>query len=257
MTTKKSTTKKTTGEAVEKVSPVVENSTEQSSPAEQAPQSGDVDPSTDDNPGEESPITEDQVNESPSPIYETNNEAIKPIVLVVTKSEKLAEVASRSIAHFFEADVRAIVVNFDPEMNLVEKLADCISTYENETVILFDSIVAVNKFFLQDVGAIYAERSRIGWDYNAKTPVVLERSRIVDLLESIPDLSGKDFIQSYFETFHGDELPLVTDWRIDTFTLPVVSVNPSHKTLNDLLRFKRWVHVSEASVDAMLDFFSE
>lgn len=177
-----------------------------------------------------------------------------PIVLVVTKNEKLAELISISIDNKFDSPVAAIIPDYDPEKSLVEKITDMISSHENETVILFDSLVPVTPFSLQDVITIYAERTKEGWNYNAKTPVALERSKIVGLLEENPDISDANFLNAYFRKFHADILPIVTDWRNDTFTLPIVSENPPFKTLFEYQSKKRWFYVSDASVNAVLKF---
>lgn len=255
MTTKKSTTKKTGVPPVERPAPtervtgqpLIENPEEElpENPTELALQKGEL---------------EIQELQGDNPKTEVNSdESYKhlPIVLVVTKNEKLAKVISDCIVQQFDITFAAIIPDYDPEKSLVEKITDMISSHENETVILFDSLVPVTPFSLQDVITIYAERTKEGWNYNAKTPVALERSKIVGLLEENPDISDANFLNAYFRKFHADILPVVTDWRNDTFTLPIVSENPSIKTLFEYQPQKRWFYVSDTSANAVLKFFNE
>lgn len=255
MTTKKSTTKKTGVSPVERPTPtervtgqpLIENPEEElpENPTELAPQERELE-------------TQELQGDNPEP--EVNSDELYnhlPIVLVVTKNEKLAELISTCIVKEFDTPVAMIIPDYDPEKSLVEKITDLIATFEHETVILFDSILPVNRFFMQDVGTIYAERNKEGWNYNAKTPVVLERSKIVELLEEKTDISDAGFLNAYFRKFHADILPVVTDWRNDTFTLPIVSENPSIKTLFEYQPQKRWFYVSDTSANAVLKFFNE
>lgn len=263
MTTKKSTTKKTGVPPVERPAPdkratgqtsaenPEEEMSEDTGPADQVPQEN--------NPAEQEITVDNPGNETSQDPAVNSDEAYNhlPIVLVVTKNEQLAELISTCIIKEFDTPVAMIIPDYDPEKNMVEKLTDLISTFENETVILFDSIIPVNKLYMHDIGTIYAERTKEGWNYNTKTPVLLERSKIVELLEEKPDISDADFLNEYFRKFYPGRLPTVVDWRNDTFTLPIVSDNPSFKILWDYVSRKRWFYVSDVSANAVLKFFHE
>lgn len=179
------------------------------------------------------------------------------IFLVVTKSEDLAILAAQAIKKYFTGVIGAIVPSFDDGLSLVEKVTDSISRWENEKIILMDGIVPVNRFTPGDVEAVYGVRDHHGWNHNVHTPVLLERTKIVELLEESPDVSDQDFIQKYIGKFHEGMLPVITDWKTDTFTLPIVSENPSFETLRSYLPNKRWFYVSDKSEIAVLRFFNE
>lgn len=202
-----------------------------------------------------------QISSVENPEAESEEEIGKqePLVLVVTKNEKLAELISACIVQQFSTPIAMIIPDYDPEKSLVEKITDLIATYEHEEVILFDSILPVNRFTMVDIISIYAERIQNSHDYNynAKTPVLLERSKIVELLEEKPDISDTEFLNAYFLKFHANVLPVVTDWRNDTFTLPIISENPSRKILMDYQPRKRWFYISDTSANAVLKLFSE
>jgi len=204
------------------------------------------------------PDVEQLPDREPGKIHGTISEKVNRVIfLVITKNEDLAILASQAIKKYFTGEIEAIVPNFDDSLSLVDKVTDFISRFENEQFILMDGIVPVNRFTLGDVQAVYGVRDRHGWNHNVHTPVLLERIKIVELLEEFPDISDQDFIQKYVRKFHGDLLPVITDWKTDTFTLPIVSENPSSETLRSYLPDKRWFYISDKSAIAMLKFFNE
>lgn len=252
MTTKKSAKKEVSKETDTKISPDNDQSADKSSVIE--------------NPGEETKLenppdekTTGEITPDTGASSEPVTEPVEvlaqlPIVLVVTKSELLAEAISKNLIELFMHGMHAIIPNFDPGMSLVEKITDLIANYENEVVVVFDSLVPVNVFGMHDLH-IFAERAGDDWNYNTKTPVVLEREKIVELLEEKPDIPDGAFLNAYFRKFYPDILPTVVDWRNDTFTLPIVSEKPSKATLKEYLSRKRWYYVSDASTNAVLEFF--
>ena len=181
----------------------------------------------------------------------------RPIFLVVTKSEALSVLITKAILKHYTGEISAIVPYFDTEMTLVEKITDFISGSENEKIILMDGIMPVNMFTIGDIEAIYGVRDRHGWNHNVHAPLLLERTKIVELLEENQNISDHDFIQKYTQKFRGELLPVITDWKTDSFTLPIVSENPSTETLKYYLPRKRWFYVSDKAAKVVLGFFNE
>lgn len=192
-------------------------------------------------------------DEEQARVDEVNN---KPIVLLIMSNEKLFSFAADRIVEHYDGELAAIPANLGfKDKTLVEKIVDFISTWENEEIILMNGIIPVNKFTRGDVEAVYAILSQGKFNYTVHTPVLLERSKIVELLEETPEIDDKDFVPAYIKKFHGDKLPLLMDWKTDTFTLPIVSLQPSHATLTNALSNKRWFWVSDKSMPAVIDFF--
>ena len=197
-------------------------------------------------------VTKNEVN-----VSEVEKEL--PIVLLIMSNEELHRLAADKIVKHYKCELSAIPtsINLNGEESLVEKIVNFISTLENEEIILMDGIIPVNNFTKADVEAIYATRTPNGWNYAVHTPVLLKRSKIVELLEEKPEIADKDFVPAYINKFHADKLPIVMNWMDDTFTLPIVSENPSHKTLNSCLEYKRWFWVSEKSTHAVTKYFAD
>lgn len=202
-------------------------------------------------PESEVKVPEDEVN-----VPEVEKEL--PIVLLIMGNDELHRHAAAEIIEHFQSQIASIpTIKFNGEESLVEKIVDFITTWEYEEIILMDGIIPVNNFTRADVEAIYATRTPNGWNYAVHAPVLLERSKIVELLEEMPEIADKDFVPAYINKFHADKLPIVMNWMDDTFTLPIVSENPSHKTLNSCLEYKRWFWVSEKSTPAVTKYFAD
>ncbi|ULB35640.1 hypothetical protein [Proteiniphilum propionicum] len=200
-----------------------------------------------------------QISESEVKVLEDEEVNSKPIVLLIMGNDKLHRLAADKIVKHYQGELSAIPtsINLNGEESLVEKIVNFISTWENEEIILMDGIIPVNNFTRADVEAIYATLSNGKWNYSVHAPVLLERSKIVELLEEMPEIEDKDFVPAYVNKFHADKLPIVMFWGEDTFTLPIVSENPSHKTLNSCLEYKRWFWVSEKSTHAVTKYFAD
>lgn len=197
-------------------------------------------------------VTKNEVN-----VSEVEKEL--PIVLLIMGNEELHKIAADKIVKHYQGELFAIPANISliNEESLVEKIVNFISTWENEEIILMDGIIPVNNFTRADVEAKYATLSNGKWNPSVHAPVLLERSKIVELIENTPEIADKDFIPAYITRFHADKLPIIMFWGEDTFTLPIVSENPSHKTLNSCLEYKRWFWVSEKSTPAVTKYFAE
>lgn len=232
MTTKKSAPKK---EVSKKVEIIPEKEVKENNP--------DWNPKQDISPTDEEQARIDEVNN-------------KPIVLLIMSNEELFSFAADRIVEHYDGELAAIPANLGfKDKTLVEKIVDFISTWENEEIILMNGIIPVNKFTRGDVEAVYAILSQGKFNYTAQTPILLHRSKIVELLEEMPEIADKDFIPAYIQKFHSDKLPILLFWKEDTFTLPIVSLQPSHTTLTEGLRNKRWFWVSDKSAPAVIQYF--
>ena len=198
-----------------------------------------------------------------------------PIIMLVAHNSKFAEVASKNFVENFNEDIEALVVRYPSEdKSVFDLLLELIADYGTEKIILLDNIISVSPFTMADLEVLKAQ-PRVSLndktirvlkdsnlpvtDFRTKTPVVLERSKIVQLIEENQsvDFNEVDFLSVYFNRFFSQFKPILTDWQNDSFTLPVVSEKPSHDVLKAQLQRKRWFAVSAKSLDAVLDFFNE
>src|SRR5690554_3550366 len=196
-------------------------------------------------------VTKNEVN-----VSEVEKEL--PIVLLIMGNEELHKIAADKIVKHYKCELSAIPtsINLNGEESLVEKIVNFISTLENEEIILMDGIIPVNNFTKADVEAIYATRTPNGWNYAVHAPVLLKRSKIVELLEEMPEIADKDFVPAYINKFHADKLPIIMAWQDDTFTLPIISEKPVAKTLDKYAKTKRWFWVSKKASDEVTRYFS-
>lgn len=180
----------------------------------------------------------------------------KPIVLLIMGNDKLHRLAADKIVKHYQGELSAIPTSINNGESLVEKIVNFISSWENEEIILMDGIIPVNNFTRADVEAIYASIANGNWNYSVHAPVLLERSKIVELLEEMPEISDKDFVPAYVKKFHADKLPVIMAWQDDTFTLPIISEKPVAKTLDKYAKTKRWFWVSKKASDEVTRYFS-
>lgn len=162
----------------------------------------------------------------------------------------------------------------DPALDVVSKLLTVISEMpEYEGLILTnDDIYPVNDFDITDVrflktdgfltdqkstGTLYArnrkktldlliKEEKTIFDYGCHTPVYLEASKLIDLVDRF-DLQNEAYLLSslYFNFFFPARIPMKLDIFQDNLKVGVYRKNADLKKLQELIPWKIWVNNSE------------
>lgn len=162
----------------------------------------------------------------------------------------------------------------DPALDVVSKLLTVISEMpEYEGLILTnDDIYPVNDFDITDVrflktdgfltdqkstGTLYArnrkktldlliKEGKPVFDYGCHTPVYLEDSKLIDLVDRF-DLQNEAYLLSslYFNFFFPARIPMKLDIFQDNLKVGVYRKNADLKKLQELIPWKIWVNNSE------------
>lgn len=95
-------------------------------------------------------------------------------------------------------------------------------------------------------------------NYGTHTPVLFEKSKLVEMLERFPEAeSGVLFSSLYFNSQAFPAHPVVLNWKTDQFLLPVISQNPDEQKAKELLRRKVFLNNTVSGHSAWLEKFLE
>lgn len=95
-------------------------------------------------------------------------------------------------------------------------------------------------------------------NYGTHTPVLLEKSKLMEMLERFPEAeSGVLFSSLYFNSQAFPAHPVVLNWKTDQFLLPVISQNPDEQKAKELLRRKVFLNNTVSGHSAWLEKFLE
>lgn len=95
-------------------------------------------------------------------------------------------------------------------------------------------------------------------NYGTHTPVLFEKSKLVEMLERFPEAeSGVLFSSLYFNSQAFPAYPVVLDWKTDQFLLPVISQKPDEQKAKELLQRKVFLNNTVSGYSAWLEKFLE
>lgn len=95
-------------------------------------------------------------------------------------------------------------------------------------------------------------------NYGTHTPVLFEKSKLVEMLERFPEAeSGVLFSSLYFNSQAFPAYPVVLDWETDQFLLPVISQKPDEQKAKELLQRKVFLNNTVSGYSAWLEKFLE
>lgn len=95
-------------------------------------------------------------------------------------------------------------------------------------------------------------------NYGTHTPVLFEKSKLVEMLERFPEAeSGVLFSSLYFNSQAFPAYPVVLDWKTDQFLLPVISQKPDEQKAKELLQKKVFLNNTVSGHSAWLEKFLE
>ena len=95
-------------------------------------------------------------------------------------------------------------------------------------------------------------------NYGTHTPVLYEKSKLMEMLERFPEAESGVLLSSLFINSQAfPALPVVLNWKTDQFLLPVISQNPDEQKAKELLRRKVFLNNTVSGHSAWLEKFLE
>ena len=185
-------------------------------------------------------------------------------VIVVADNNAHGALMAHSVQRYLtgvDADIR-LVTGEDLRDTLVETLAEHLPHVKTERIILMtDGMVMLNPVLLGDIACVKAVKKGDYLDYNTLMPVLMHKSALQQLLDSIKDEKPHaDIVNEYFHGCMPDGFqPVVLrSWREECWLMPVVSKNPNTDALRQWGKRQKFAHIGpESWSDDLVKYLEE
>ena len=187
------------------------------------------------------------------------------VIIVETLPEhpERASLAARSVRrNLMGVDAQLYILRYGEPSTVAQRLLQLLEAAPTERLVLMtDEMMILNPVLLGDVACVKAAKVGQAYSYNARIPVMMHRSALKALLESLlqQQLPYTDIVDAYFRgTLPDGYRPVMLgDWKTDPWLLPVVSRDPDTAALARYAQWKKFMHVGSASWSAGLLAFLE
>lgn len=160
-----------------------------------------------------------------------------------------------------DADIHLVTEEHLRDTDLHTLLDHLPHVHTERIILMTDGMVMLNPVLLGDIACVKAVKKGDYLDYNTLMPVLMHKSALQQLLDSIKDEKPHaDIVNEYFHGCMPDGFqPVVLrSWREECWLMPVVSKNPNTDALRQWGKRQKFAHIGpESWSDDLVKYLEE
>lgn len=209
-------------------------------------------------PQDAQPVETVKTPDTDTPLDGEGCEAVS-VVIIHSGSDKQLDLVRRSVErNLREVDAQIVVLPLAPESTVEKILSEQLAEIGTERIVLMDdSMVILNPVTLADIAVIKADAEH---NYSPNMPCMMRKSILQQFIPfKQQELPHSTLVDAYFRNVEHDIRPIpVGDWKTNPWLLPVISINPPRKALEQYGTWKKFMFVSPQSwSDDLVSFIEE
>lgn len=185
-------------------------------------------------------------------------------VVIIARDKDQGMLMSRSVYKNLtgvDADIHLVTEEHMRDTDLHTLLDHLPHVHTERIILMTDGMVMLNPVLLGDIACVKAIKKGDYLDYNTLMPVLMHKSALQQLLDSIKDEKPHaDIVNEYFHGCMPDGFqPVVLrSWREECWLMPVVSKNPNTDALRQWGKRQKFAHIGpESWSDDLVKYLEE